>query len=315
MKQKKLSIWKVVLIVFLSIIVIIVVGLSWLSLKPAVPKNYTSTVKTDGDIEAKYLQNGTYDIEYKEIGALESFKKYEIWYPSDIESSENTFPVVVFCNGTGVKASKYTAVLEHLASWGFIVLATEEEYSWNGFSAEMCLRLAIKLNEQEQFADWESNPFLGKFDLEHIGVSGHSQGGVGAINTATDIKHASMIKAVFAASPPVPDLATDLEWDYDASKIAVPTLLIAATGDVDSNTICPLTGLQQIYNSIPDSVAKLMCRRNDGDHGDMLSYNDGYMTAFFMWQLQGDEEAGKAFIGENAEITTNEYYQDIQKNK
>lgn len=172
-----------------------------------------------------------------------------------------------------------------------------------------------KLNEQEQFSDWESNPFLGKIDLERIGVSGHSQGGVGAINAATDIKHSAMIKAIFVASPPVPDLATNLEWDYDATKITVPTLLIAGTGDIDSKTICPLTGLRVIYNNIPDTVTKLMCRRNDGDHGDMLSFNDGYMTAFFMWQLQSDEEAGKAFIGESAEILTNGVYQDIAKTK
>ena len=35
-----------------------------------------------------------------------------------------------------------------------------------------------------------------------------------------------------------------------------------------------------------------------------------YVMAWFMWQLQNDEEAGKAFIGENAEIMHNEMYQD-----
>lgn len=315
MDTKKMSVWKIVLIIVLIIVAIIAVGVFCLSRMPVVSEDYTSSVKTGGDIEAKYLQSGVYEVAYKEISVMESFEKYEIWYPSDIENSENTFPAVVFCNGTGVKASKYAAVLEHLASWGFIVFATEEEYSWNGFSAEMCLRLAIKLNEQEQFGNWEINPFIGKIDLEHIGVSGHSQGGVGVISAATEIKHASMIKAVYAASPTSPDLATALEWDYDATKITVPTLLVAGTGDVDSNTICPLTGLQQIYSDIPDSVTKVMCRRNDGDHGDMLTFNDGYMTAFFMWQLQGDKDAGKAFVGEGAEILTNGFYQDIAKNK
>ena len=38
------------------------------------------------------------------------------------------------------------------------------------------------------------------------------------------------------------------------------------------------------------------------------------MTAWFMWQLQGDEEAAKAFVGENPEIMNNGLYQDQKIN-
>ncbi|MDD3409184.1 MAG: alpha/beta hydrolase [Eubacteriales bacterium] len=312
MRGKKKTVWKIVLLILVCLAVLATLALKWLASRPAVADNYAQTVQTGGELEAKYLQNGTHDVSYKEASVMQSFGKYEIWYPSDLETGDAQYPVVIFCNGTGVKASKYTAVMKHLASWGFVVMATEEEYSWNGFGAEMCLRFAMKMNAQEQVHDWKSNPFLGKLDLEHIGVSGHSQGGVGVINAATNIKHASMVKAVFAASPTWPELATALEWDYDASKLTVPTFLLAATGKTDSETICPLAGLQKIYDTIPDSTAKLMTRRNDGDHGNMLYSADGYMTAFFLWQLQGDEEAARAFTGENAEILSNTHYQDTQ---
>lgn len=36
----------------------------------------------------------------------------------------------------------------------------------------------------------------------------------------------------------------------------------------------------------------------------------GYVTAWFMWQLQGDEEASRAFIGNSPEIMNNDLYQD-----
>lgn len=36
--------------------------------------------------------------------------------------------------------------------------------------------------------------------------------------------------------------------------------------------------------------------------------------AWMLYQLQGDEEAGKALIGENAEILNNASWQDIEKN-
>ncbi len=311
MRGKKMSGLKIVLLVVLCLVVLIVIAFVWLSSRPAVPNNYTQTVKTGGEIEARYLQSGTYEVAYKEASVMQSYKKYEIWYPKDIENADTKYPVVIISNGTGVKASKYPAVMEHLASWGFVVMATEEEYSWNAFGTEMCLRFAIKMNEQKQVHDWGSNPFLGKLDMGNIGVFGHSQGGVGVINAATNIEHASLVKAVFAASPTQPDLAAALEWDYYAEKLTVPTFLTAATGNTDSNTICPLVGLQKIYDSIPESTPKVMCRRNDGDHGNMLYYGDGYMTAWFMYWLKGDTEAGTAFFGENAEILSNKKWQDI----
>ncbi len=132
---------------------------------------------------------------------MHDFKKYEIYYPSDIAAGTEKYPVVIFSNGTGIKASKYPAVLKHLASWGFIVMATEEENSWNGFSSEMCLRTIITYNETEVIEGRETNPFFGYVDLDNIGVSGHSQGSVGVITAATENKQGNMIKATFSASP------------------------------------------------------------------------------------------------------------------
>lgn len=46
----------------------------------------------------------------------------------------------------------------------------------------------------------------------------------------------------------------------------------------------------------------------------MLERADGYMTAWMLYHLQNDEEAGKVFIGDNAEILSNTNWQDIEKN-
>ena len=37
---------------------------------------------------------------------------------------------------------------------------------------------------------------------------------------------------------------------------------------------------------------------------------DGYVTAWFMWLLQDDKEAAKAFTGDKPELLTNPLYQD-----
>ncbi len=55
---------------------------------------------------------------------------------------------------------------------------------------------------------------------------------------------------------------------------------------------------------------KIMARRTDMTHDDMLYKADGYVTAWFMWQLKGDENAATAFIGEKPEILQNPLYQD-----
>lgn len=55
----------------------------------------------------------------------------------------------------------------------------------------------------------------------------------------------------------------------------------------------------------------MACRKDIG-HGEMLYYGDGYVTVWFMWQLQGDQNAAKAFIGDDAEILKNPLYQDQQ---
>lgn len=307
------KILKIIGIVFLVIVVLVVGLFLYITSRPFVPENYTEKVKTGGDIEQKYLQMGQYEVSYMENNAMQSYKKYEIWYPSEITNSEKKYPVVVFANGTGVKASRYKALFEHLASWGFICIGTEDEYAWNGFSAEMCIRILLKLNENETVEGYD-NVFYKKIDIDNIGITGHSQGGAGVINAITDTRHYDIYQTAVALSPSNEELSAALDWDYDASKINIPILLLSGTGNADENLVVNLQQLESIYDHIPDVNSKVMARRNDADHGDMLYFSDGYVTAWFMWQLQGDSEAAKAFIGDNAEILSNELYQDQKIN-
>lgn len=123
-----------------------------------------------------------------------------------------------------------------------------------------------------------------------------------------------MVKTIFSASPTNLTLAEALMWDYDPSLISIPVFLVSSTGSSDENLVVSGVQLQEIYDSVPNTVTKVMARRTNAEHGDMLSFADGYMTAWFMWQLQGDEEAAKAFIGDSPEIMNNPLYQDQKIN-
>ena len=118
-----------------------------------------------------------------------------------------------------------------------------------------------------------------------------------------------MIKAAVLLSSTETDMAKAFLWDSDSSLIKANSLMISSTGATDSN-ISPLDSMKKTYDNISNDVTKVLARRNDCDHGEMLYYADGYVTAWFMWQLQNDGEASKAFIGENPELLNNKLYQD-----
>lgn len=301
---------KIVGIIVLVLIVGIFILLKFLGSRPAVPANYTQDIETGGSIEAKYMAAGSHEVSTYEEPVLQSFSKYTIYYPTELETTDEKYPVIVVCNGSGTPISKFPSVPEHFASWGFIVIGTEEGYDWSGFSAEMCIRHLQKLNDNERI-DENENVFYQKVDFDNVGIVGHSQGGVGVLNAVTEQKHADIYKTAVSLSPTNKELAHNLEWDYDATLVDTPILLIAGAGGGDDWVI---TGeqLQAIYSDIDNN--KVMLRRKDTPHNETLYAANGYVTAWFMWHLQGDDEAAKAFAGDNTEIYVNSLYQDQHTN-
>ena len=277
-----------------------------LSNKQAAPKNYQTEVQTGGTIEKKYMANGPFAVSSNEDGARQVFEKYLTFYPSELETKAGKWPVIVICNGSGTPLSKFTTVAKHYASWGFLVIGTEEKFSWNAFGAEMSLRYLEIMNGNEKVGD-KASVFYQKVDFEHVGIVGHSQGGVGVISAVTNTGHKDVYKTAVALSPTNIELAKNLMWDYDAGNIQVPIMLVSGEGGGDDWVV---TGeqLKAIYDEIPGS--KLMVRRKDTPHGETLYSASGYVCAWFMWQLKGDTEASSAFIGASPEIVNNPLYQD-----
>ncbi len=301
---------KVIGIMILCMVGFIVILFACLSKMSAVTKDYNKKIETGGDIEASYLGDGAYEISYYEEAAAQVFEKYEIYYPKELETEDKIYPVIVVCNGTGWKASKSKPIYEHYASWGFLVIATEETYSWNAFGAEMCIVHLQRLNDHQMISDKE-NIFYQKIDLANVGIIGHSQGGVGVINAITNTEHKNIYKTAVALSPTNKELAEALEWPYNAALIHVPIMLISGEGGGDDWVVTG-EGLAAIYDEIP--ADKVMLRRKNTDHGKTQYAEAGYVIAWFMWQLYGDAEAAKAFVGENPELLNNERYQDQRIN-
>lgn len=202
-------------LVVVVVALVALVVLKVLTNRPAAPDNYRQTVQTGGPIEKTYLANGPYEVLEHEDAVLQEFKKFPTYYPAELETGTDTYPVVVLCNGSGTPPSKYPTVARHLASWGFIVVGTEEDYSWNAFGVEMCLRYLERRNENQEI-DGKPSPFYHKVDLDRVGVVGHSQGGVGVLNAVADTDHKDAYKAAVALSPTNKEFAHNLMRDHDA---------------------------------------------------------------------------------------------------
>lgn len=280
----------------------------------AIQPNYYTQTQTNYPIERQYTGMGQYAVQSQVFPSNDArFKSYKVWYPANIAQSTKPFSVIISANGTGFPYQKYEPVLARLASWGFVVIGNDDGTSWSGLSSSQSLAKLDALNADK------NSIFYKKLDTHNAGITGHSQGGVGAINGATEFANSRQFKSVYTASMPKLALAQALKWNYHVNKIAVPYFATAGMGKVDAGDgkdkksgIAPLWSMQQNAGQINNQKLAVMARRTQTDHSDMLHRGDGYMTAWFRYTLLNDVNAGKAFVGANPEIQQNGLWQDVQ---
>ena len=104
-----------------------------------------------------------------------------VFYPESLlVQNEETYPVIVWANGTMCAPVLYYGLLSGLAEHGYIVVASRELFAGNGNAQ----RASIDFITAENYD--AGSVFYGKADLAHIGAAGHSQGGMSAVNACPD---------------------------------------------------------------------------------------------------------------------------------
>ena len=266
--------------------------LAYCSVFPAVSRSYNRK-RYPCPIEQKYHENGPYQVTVLSIDDIHVFVP---------DSAHNApLPTVVMVNGTGLKALHYRPVFEHLASWGFVVIGNDDSNAWNGRSALVSLDKALCQNSTE------GSPLYQRIDLDRIGVVGHSQGAMGAINAATEDDR---FKVLYAASRPQKSLAKKLGWRYSMKTISIPTMLVAGTKWIDRH-ISPLDSLIHLAEELPDTTPILMGRLKGVEHRYVLHEGDAYMTAWLRHFLANDADAAAALASDNPEILNNPRWQNV----
>ena len=266
--------------------------LAYCSVFPAVSRSYNSKTYPC-PVEQKYHENGPYQV------TVHSIDDIHVFVPDTIHNAP--LPTVVMVNGTGLKALHYRPVFEHLASWGFVVIGNDDSNAWNGRSALVSLDKAIFQNSIV------SSPLYQRIDLDRIGVVGHSQGAMGAINAATEDDR---FKVLYAASCPQKSLAKKLDWSYSMKTISIPTMLVAGNGWIDRH-ISPLDSLLLLAEELPNTTPMLLGRLKGVEHRYVLHEGDAYMTAWLRHFLTNEADAAAALTCDNPEILNNPRWQDV----
>ena len=292
-------------------------------------------------IEIKYHANGPWAVATvaTPAGCDGAGNVCDIYYPADLGKNGYRHPIVAWANGTGetpVSPAPYAYYLRHLASWGFVVIATRNGQT--GYGDPVVASIAYLKARNADAA----SPFYNKLATARVGTAGHSQGATGAIN--------AMLKAN-AASPGAVRTAVSfhiarqsfcnpadlclLTKDLTAAKSG-SILYVSGTGDpiispdqqmggdkLDSNTA--------YYNATPTPLLKAKAMlKGPGLLDAGPSHNDvqgnptcagassfcnngvdgylGYPTAWLMWQLADATDGRDAFKASGGEIfseTTN----------
>ena len=281
---------KVLKIIFITIAVMIGAAVAVLvalmikshfdSLKPHLTGDYYTDFKSDYELEKKYAGLGSYEVANADYDAGDKkIGKYRVWYPKELESNQQEYPLIVITNASNVAAMNYEPYFQRLASWGFIVAGNEDRQAGSGESTSLTLDCILRLNDKSD------SVFYKKISQTNIGIMGFSQGGAGAIRAATEFENSNRYKRMFTGSAAYPFLAKNMGWEYDASKISIPYFMAAGTGSSDDagveniyekfGGVCPLEALKDIYNMMSQNTTKIRARIKGAEHEDMPTLTEG----------------------------------------
>ncbi len=199
---------------------------------------------------------------------------FTLFGPADLGEGGERHAVITWGNGTFSQPFDYFGLLDHLASYGFIVIASNSGFTGSGQQMIAGVDWVIEQNDDP------NSPLFDTVDTEAIGAAGHSQGGGGTINAGTDPR--------VVCTAPIQPIPGDVE------NLQGPTFIMGGGQDF----VVPVRGIAE-DTAIPSPVATVFGILRAGTHFDPLDYADGYrgyITAWFSGCLDGNPLASQAFV-------------------
>lgn len=248
-----------------------------------------------------------------------SLPTHTVFRPENLSvfGKNNRLPIIVWGNGACANSPwEHINFLSEVASHGFLTIAIgpmpQEGERGHGRSASSQLLDAI---------DWaiaqnndKESVFYKKIDVSKIAVSGMSCGGLQTLEVAPDprvttavVCNSGIIGNPGGGMPGMPALKKD-----HLAKLHTPTLYLLG-GESD---IAYKNGMDDSdrINHVPVFVANM-----DVGHGGTYRQPHGgefavVATAWYKWQLKGDQEAGKMFTGNPCQLSKSTVWKVDKKN-
>ena len=215
-----------------------------------------------------------------------------IIYPLALKSSQRTYPVIAWANGTGCPTKLYIKLLEAFANGGYIVVADSSVMSGDGTAQINSVDYILNKNADS------SSVFYNKVDTAAIGVSGQSQGGRSCINAAQKDSRLRCVVSIAGASNA-----------DEARGLSVPCFFITGTKD---NVVVSSQWCQPSYDAVSGRAAYASLK--DGTHLSFSTHTDqiaGYSLDWFNAYLKNDDNA-KAVFYDGGKLANDSAWQDFQ---
>jgi hypothetical protein len=272
-----------------------------------------------GTIEKKYYAAGPWAVTTQTAGACcDSLgNSFDLFYPTNLGANGFLHPILTWGNGSFGSPSQYAYLLTHMASWGFVVIATEDKNTGPGQTILDGVNFLTAANGNP------ASPFFHKLNTGQVGAFGHSQGASGAVRAL--MKSNGTIKTVIPIELPAQMWCFGQANCMDTAQLTLGSVFfIDGSADllISPPTQPPgIAGEQSIaayYNAVPNGVQKVKGTLIGPSHNDVQGQPDcsgvpvacvngvygylGYPTAWMMDRLQGDAFAHGAFVNGTGEM-------------
>ncbi|MEV4222030.1 alpha/beta hydrolase [Nonomuraea sp. NPDC049725] len=253
----------------------------------------SATATATATIESAYQATGPWPVTTGTSGG------HRLYHPATLGAGGVTHPIVTWGNGSWATPDNYPGLLNHLASWGFAVIASTD--TTTGTGAEI-LAAAQHL---AALGDDPASVFHGKLDATRIAAAGHSQGAGGSINAAND--SAGLITTVVPIAVPAQWMASPGD-EFSVADLTCPVLFLSGANDWLISSAATVRG----YYDQATAGAGMALLKGAG-HNDIQNTGGaflGYVTAWLRYRLMGDTQARGAFAGAAPELTANAAWQN-----
>ena len=260
-------------------------------------------------VQSAYTKPGPYATTTGTVTGATGTATYDEYYPASYAALGFKSPIVTWGNGTGGKPADTAVFLNHLASYGFTVIATTLPNTGSGKEIDAAARYLVAQNSLPGSA------FYRHLDVTEVAAVGVSQGAGGAVRAATN--DPSLFKTVLTFSlpnefwdRPNPDCPTRADCLANPAALTCPIFFISTHGPFDAVIASPATE-RAYFRSVKVHAALGIILLSDGrlaDHSSIATNPGGflgYATAWLEYQLRGDTFAASAFNGSHPELLSN----------